>query len=306
MPETGGHPEPSRFGRDEQPNLQKDDMNFPARIMASRRTTTAYMRRYTMPFRWPLVLVVSALILSMACSDRGNLTDPVSADVPSFAIADAARGFKSGFYWLPPMVANPMTNGTFDAELSPVVEICPLAGNACDPASGLVETFVMDGSGSTGIRVSDSHYIVNWHLGDYDLTASTNYRITVFAGPGVLLGYADVELVSNGSGLKNVNTGEYIGLVDGRFSPPVRSAWPWEAETSLPREERRGQNRAHCNRPLLINPFSGGARETLSDACHRRRDVHPRVQRRHHDSRARPHGRDGRQTVERRPGRAGD
>lgn len=194
-------------------------ISFPARSMASRHTTTASMHRYTRLFRRPLVPVVSVLILSMACSDRGNVTDPVSADAPSFAIADGARGFKTGFYWLPPMVENPLTSGTFDAELSPVVVICALDGDACDAALGLIETFTMDGSGSTGIRVDADHYIVNWRLDEYDLTASTHYRISVFAGPGVLLGYADVEPVSNGSGLKNVNTGEYIGLVDGRTLP---------------------------------------------------------------------------------------
>jgi alpha-tubulin suppressor-like RCC1 family protein len=166
-------------------------------------------------------LLATPAIVALACSDGAHLTDPVPPGAPAFVIGDAARGFKQGFYWLPPMVRNPITSGTFDAELSPVVEICALNGDSCDPALDLVETFTTEGSGSTTIRVSsdDGHYIVNWHLHEYDLSASTHYRISVFAGPGVLLGYADVEPVTNGREMKNVDTGEYIALVDNRTLP---------------------------------------------------------------------------------------
>ncbi|MEX2156316.1 MAG: hypothetical protein WD773_05700 [Gemmatimonadales bacterium] len=50
---------------------------------------------------------------------------------PSFEIADAARAYKAGFYWLPPMVADPVYAGTSDAELAPTVAICELVDGAC-------------------------------------------------------------------------------------------------------------------------------------------------------------------------------
>ena len=173
------------------------------------------------PLNMLRTLLATPAIVALACSDGAHLTDPVPPGAPAFVIGDAARGFKQGFYWLPPMVRNPVTSGTFDAELSPVVEICALDGGSCDPALALIETFTTEGSGSTTIRVGsdDGHYIVNWHMNEYDLTGSTHYRISVFAGPDVLLGFADVEPVNTGGEIRNVDTGEYIGLVDGRTLP---------------------------------------------------------------------------------------
>lgn len=53
-----------------------------------------------------------------------------------------------------------------------------------------------------------------------DLNTTKIYRVSVYAGiNGTLLGYADVQPVSSGSGLKNVDTEEYIGLKDGRTLP---------------------------------------------------------------------------------------
>jgi alpha-tubulin suppressor-like RCC1 family protein len=163
----------------------------------------------------------SSALLSLACSDGALVTDLLEPDAPAFAVADAARGFRDGFYWLPPMVKDPVTSGTFDAALSPVVAICALDGDSCDSGQDLVETFSTEGSGSTQVRVNADaeHYVADWHVDEYDLTASTRYRISVFADRDVLLGYADVEPVSNGGELKNVDTGEYIGLVDNRTLP---------------------------------------------------------------------------------------
>ena len=53
----------------------------------------------------PRLLLVPLLASVFACSDR--LATAPNASVPSFAIADAARDYNAGFYWLPPMVRNP-------------------------------------------------------------------------------------------------------------------------------------------------------------------------------------------------------
>lgn len=159
--------------------------------------------------------LVAAMV---ACMDEFP-TEP-DARAPSYDIADATTAYKSGFYWLRPMVAQPSYSGTFDAELSPVVEICKLEADAC---TTLVATYTMsEGPGGELVRMSleDEHYHVNWHTNEFDLSTSELYRVSVRAGIyDVLLGYAEVQPVSNGGGLKNVDTGEYIGLVDGRTLP---------------------------------------------------------------------------------------
>ena len=75
-------------------------------------------------------LVALLLLSSAACADHTSTTAPLSS-LPSFEIADAARDYKAGFYWLPPMVAQPSHGGAFDAALEPTVEICQLAGSEC-------------------------------------------------------------------------------------------------------------------------------------------------------------------------------
>jgi surface protein len=167
--------------------------------------------------RFLLLPLLSVIAVGVACADRGLPTEPPASD-PMFAIGDATSGYKAGFYWLPPMVSNPSTSGTFDPHLSPEVEICALHEGEC--GDHLV-TFTMDGHGSERVRLEAGaeHYIVNWHTNQFDLSGATHYRISVRAGPNVLLGYADVQPVSNGQQLRNVNTGEFIGLIDGRTLP---------------------------------------------------------------------------------------
>lgn len=164
----------------------------------------------------PRLLLVPLLASVFACSDR--LATAPNASVPSFAIADAARDYKAGFYWLPPMVRNPSVSGTFDASLLPTVEICELIDDACGP---VLATYTMaSGPGGEVVRIQDGHYHVNWHTDQFALSTTNSYRISVRAGVNdVLLGYADVQPAANGSGFKNLDTDEIMGLVDGRTLP---------------------------------------------------------------------------------------
>lgn len=159
------------------------------------------------------------LLLTAACAEQTPTTAP-SASPPSFEIADAARGWKAGFYWLPPMVSAPAHGGTFDAELSPSIEICELIAGACGPILATFTTTSGLGGETIGIDLGEEHYRVNWHTDAFALSTSALYRVAVRAGVrGVLIGFADVQPVSNGSGLRKIDTDEFIGLVDGRTLP---------------------------------------------------------------------------------------
>jgi alpha-tubulin suppressor-like RCC1 family protein len=153
------------------------------------------------------LLLLALLATVFACTDNTTATGP--AGLPNFDIADAPRDYKPGFYWLPPMVKQPNALGTFDASVSPTVQICELVEGTCGT---VIAAFAA--------QAADGQYHVNWHTDEVGLNSTSTYRITVSAGEdGVVLGYADVQPVDNGSGLKNLDGEEFVGLVDGRTLP---------------------------------------------------------------------------------------
>jgi alpha-tubulin suppressor-like RCC1 family protein len=169
--------------------------------------------------RRPLPILVALVVLAaISCTDVRGPLEPAG---PLNEISDAMHNQGNAhFFFLPPMVSQPSHSGTFDASLSPVVTIC--AGTApCDKDDDAhLATYTMtEGHGSEEVRLSttDEHYHVNWHTNQFELTASS-YRIRVSVA-GTLLGFADVQPVSNGKELKNLDTNETIGLVDGRTLP---------------------------------------------------------------------------------------
>jgi hypothetical protein len=158
----------------------------------------------------PMVTLGGALLVA-GCMDSSSPTDLS----PAFDILDAEHGDEgSHFYFLPPMVPDPPVAGVFDAAQPAVVEICEWTGSEC--ALAITEFSV--GAGTIIISTEDEHYLANWHAADFALDLTKLYRISVLVGAQEL-GYADVQPVANGSGLKNIETGEIIGLVDNRTLP---------------------------------------------------------------------------------------
>lgn len=138
---------------------------------------------------------------------------------PPAEIADAAHEtLVRGFYFLPPMVAQPALVGTFDPSLPPVVRIEELG-----PAGGstLVATFTTSGgSGDERVRVNavDEYYIVNWHTRRFAIDPARTYRIRVLVA-GTELGHADIDVVRSGAELKSVDTDAFVGVVLGSTLP---------------------------------------------------------------------------------------
>lgn len=151
-----------------------------------------------------LHIVAGLTLLSFAfhgCGETGET--PLSLDDPSFEISDGAHGGNAHFFFLPPMVSNPQSDGTFQAGLSPVIRI---TGGDLD----LTLTADLD--------ESNSHYHQNWHTDQYDLDPDVTYRISVLVD-GTELGFADMDIASSGKELKNIDTGEFVALKDGRTLP---------------------------------------------------------------------------------------
>lgn len=176
----------------------------------------------------PLSVAV-AIGLAVACSDQ-SLTGPESG--PLLVISDGVHNAGNpDFFFLPPLVPDPsgdarFESGAFNPNLSPVVEVCHWVvtttdGDPVGSCAEVVARFSMtSGLGSEVIRVntSDQNYLVNWHTDLSNLDPTKMYRIEVSAG-SKKLGFADVDVVSTAKELRNVQTGEYVALLDGRTLP---------------------------------------------------------------------------------------
>jgi hypothetical protein len=156
------------------------------------------------------------LLLAVGCSDGGLPTGPVHADDALHHISDGSHDGTEGFYFLPPMVKNPVFSGIFDPTLSPVVEICETT--ACVEMHATFTMAASDGGELVRLNEVNEHYIVSWNTDRTEAVAGPTYRVRIRIDNAVL-GHADVQLASSGKEAKNIDTNEAIALVDGRTLP---------------------------------------------------------------------------------------
>jgi len=143
-----------------------------------------------------------------------------------YAVSDGAHHGNPDFFFLPPMFSNPNHDpnfepAAFNGALRPAVEICELG----EPVGTDLTRACITGApikrfapSAVNVSLTDQQYSVNWDTRAQALNVNKFYRIQVLVGSTVL-GFADIDPVANGSQLKNVQTNEYIGLVDGRTLP---------------------------------------------------------------------------------------
>jgi len=164
-----------------------------------------------------LLVVVAGFVLVACQGDRpvtshgGRISTEIADGMHCINVTGPCVLGNQHFFFLPPMVKAPTTTGTFNPSLAPSVTICQLAGNDCVASTSF-------SPGAAQVDVADQQYQVNWNTDPATVLAGQTYRIIVSAS-GVDLGLADVMPVTNGSQLKNIDTGEFIGLVDGRTLP---------------------------------------------------------------------------------------
>lgn len=113
------------------------------------------------------------------------------------------------------MVDNPNTFGTFDPALSPVVKIF----DTNQPNTSIATFTTTTDSGSETVRVdsTDSSYIANWKT-TKSLDTTKTWRIQVSVGNNVL-GFIDASVVSRASQLKNVDSSQYVPILQGTTVP---------------------------------------------------------------------------------------
>src|SRR5262245_52402540 len=167
-------------------------------------------------------LTAGAVALVCACTSDGP-QQPISEPIQA-SFSDGAHAGNPDFFFLPPLFRSPTTDPNyeataFNADVRPTVEICELGAllppSPVRPCARTITTF---GPDAVARDLANQQYTVNWRTDESDLDLNKEYRIRVLLG-SVELGFADVDPVGTGSQLRNVNTGEYIGLVDGRTLP---------------------------------------------------------------------------------------
>src|SRR2546423_6894770 len=135
--------------------------------------------------------LVSALLIVEACVSGDRPTAPGSG--PAFAISDGVHeGGTSGFYFLPPMVAQPAFSGSFDADittLNPQIAICDITNgpdNNCGGAGGTSAVVVYTTTSTPAITVdlTTPHNHLNWGTRGAGFAAGNNYRGPLTAGGG--------------------------------------------------------------------------------------------------------------------------
>ena len=167
--------------------------------------------------------LTAGAVLVCACTSE-NPQQPLSEPIRA-SFSDGAHAGNPDFFFLPPLFKSPTNNPNyepkaFNADVRPTVEICRLKDDP-EPGEtirGCEATIKVFSAAEVTRDVANQLFFVNWKTGESNLGLDEEYRIRVLLG-AVELGYADVDPVANGSQLKNVETGEYIGLVDGRTLP---------------------------------------------------------------------------------------
>src|SRR5438552_4440820 len=119
---------------------------------------------------------VAVAIILAGCRD--NTVQP-KAPALDAAIQDGNHAGNPNFFFLPPLVPNPVGSpnfnpGTFNAKLAPVVEVCRLAGNPLlDPSTSCGP--LVFGPASMALDATNQLYQLNWDTQASQLDATASY-----------------------------------------------------------------------------------------------------------------------------------
>ena len=230
------------------------------------------------------LLALSVLSLALACEGNQQPTGPNAPADASQVISDGTRiGGNPDFFFLPPLVPNPVNNGNFERgkfnnalQPSLSVEICqlvpellnalPTATTACVTGPA-VKTFAAGSVGQVGLPrnqagwwtthdlPNEGFYYVLWDTRQSNLSTSSYYRIKVKLGGSIVLGFADVDPMDNMREFRNARTGDVIPFVD-------------DAKLPIPFRVERGAlcEGGTCNSATITNNSPTGSQSVTVDA----------------------------------------
>ena len=164
-----------------------------------------------------LSFALAGTLLLAGCLDQPASPRPLRLDARAAQVISDA-GHSAGnqhFFFLPPLVSSAAFSGEFDRDAAPTVRICEWAGSCIRTLVefATVEIEESEALDDKGIKVKRESYVAKWKTRDYALSSTATYRISVLVA-GTELGFADVDVVPSQGAARNVNTNEYIPLVE--------------------------------------------------------------------------------------------
>ncbi len=183
-----------------------------------------------------ITLAVLAAVTAACVRDGQTPTGPVVSLTPQ-SVGDAANtAIVKGVYWLTPTLEGARTSftGTFDPDLSPVLEICRITSDVKPGAAacvgGVLRTLSAASSGAEKVKVdlTDRSYGTNWKSTSGDgVDVGNSYRALLRVG-ATPLGWVDLRVVAKQKNVSSVPTG-YVGAVIGH--PFI---FKWRIESGIP------------------------------------------------------------------------
>jgi hypothetical protein len=156
--------------------------------------------------------LVAIAVLAVSCRDQQPLQPPALSG-PTALIVDASHeGTDRDFFFLPPLVPNPVGDshfdqGAFNGRLSPTLSICRLLADlSCGPT--------ILGPVNVPAAASEEHYQFLWNTSN--LTVGAIYRVIVKLGTREL-GVLDVQPTDKG--VKNARTDDFYQFPGDRTVP---------------------------------------------------------------------------------------
>ncbi len=230
------------------------------------------------------LLALAVLSLALACEGNQLLTGTKTPLDASKVVSDGTRvGGNPDFFFLPPLVPNPVNNsnferGKFNNRLQPSlsVEICQLVaeplnalptGNTACVSGPAVKTFAAGTVRQVGLPNNEAgwwtthdlpnegFYYVLWDTRQSNLSTSAYYRIKVLLAGSIVLGFADVDPMDNMREFHNARTGDVIPFVD-------------DASLPIPFRVEKGAlcQGGTCNSAVITNTSTTGTQSVTVDA----------------------------------------
>ncbi|TVP42919.1 MAG: hypothetical protein EA350_14630 [Gemmatimonadales bacterium] len=149
------------------------------------------------------------------CDNLGDspLAAPLLPTGPSATLQDATAGGSAGFYFLPPLTADPLVSGKADLTRSPRVVICEVY----DAGLGTCTRDLITFQGSD-ITVTGESYAVVWSGRDTGVVLDWPYRVSVHVG-AYEFGHAEVRFMQNAFKARGQTELTFVGT---QRSIPIR------------------------------------------------------------------------------------
>ncbi|HJP61266.1 MAG TPA: hypothetical protein VJ865_14760, partial [Gemmatimonadaceae bacterium] len=170
------------------------------------------------------LLLLSVVLGGVSCSDGRSVTDPrnLVSQQPGKEIVDGNHGGgNTDVFFLPPIVGNPSKATGYGDPFQPGLVVSFVVSDLS--TSAVVKTFP-----NVPFDATNQFYSANWNTKGTVIDISHQYRIAVVVG-SKNIAHADVVFGANAASLKNVDTDDFITLVDGQTLPiKVRIEQGWD------------------------------------------------------------------------------